>query len=202
MIEATTEVKASIAAFVDALPVQAIHGDATDDNVVGPLDAAGRVRPDGVIDFGDLVRSWRIGELAVTCCSILHHRPDDAFAVLHAIRAFDARVRLTDAEIAVLWPLMVLRGAVLVASGEHQARLDPDNPSVMEPLENEWRMFSVARSVMNKAELLTPASTLRLNSAPICASSLLMARRRCCLSTGSSAPARRRLRCVRSSRRC
>ena len=147
VIEATAEVKACIAAFVDALPVQAIHGDATDDNVVGPLDAAGRVRPRGVIDFGDLVRSWRIGDLAVTCCSILHHRPDDAFAVLHAIRAFDARVALTEAEIAVLWPLLVLRGAVLVASGEHQARLDPDNPSVMEPIENEWRMFSVARSV-------------------------------------------------------
>ncbi len=147
VIEAAAEVKARIAAFVDALPVQAIHGDATDDNVVGPLDAAGRVRPEGVIDFGDLVRSWRIGDLAVACCSILHHRPDDPFAVVHAVRAFDARVALTEAEISVLWPLMVLRGAVLVASGEHQARLDPDNPSVMEPLENEWRMFSVARSV-------------------------------------------------------
>jgi len=147
VLDATAEVSARIAVLAEALPVQAIHGDATDDNVVGPLDAAGRVRPDGVIDFGDLVRSWRVGDLAVACCSILHHRPDDAFAALHAIRAFDVRVALADAEIAALWPLIVLRGAVLVASGEYQARLDPDNPSVMEPLENEWRMFSVARSV-------------------------------------------------------
>lgn len=147
VLDACVEVAAVLEPLSAALPTQAIHGDATDDNVVGPLDAAGRVRPDGVIDFGDLVRSWRIGELAVTCCSVLRHRPEQPLAVLHAIRAFHARVPLESAEVAALWPLIVLRGAVLVASGEHQAVLDPDNPSVIEPLEDEWRMFSVAHSL-------------------------------------------------------
>ena len=129
------------------LPLQAIHGDATDDNVVGPRDAAGRVRPDGVIDFGDLTRSWRIGELAITCSSVLHHRPEAPFEILHAVRAFHQHAPLSEAEVAAFWPLMVLRGGVLVVSGEHQARLDPDNPSVLEPIENEWRLFEVAASV-------------------------------------------------------
>ena len=34
-----------------------------------------------------------------------------------------------------------------VVSGEHQAKLDPDNPSVLEPIENEWRLFEVLRSL-------------------------------------------------------
>ena len=129
------------------LRVQAIHGDVTDDNVVGRPDGAGRLRPDGIIDFGDLARSWLVADLAVTCASVLRHDPDRPFSVLPAIRAFHDVVPLTDVELEALWPLVVLRGAVLVASGEHQALLDPDNDSATGPLESEWRIFHAARSV-------------------------------------------------------
>ena len=147
VMKACEEASRRLQALKTALPLQAIHGDATDDNVVGPRDAAGRVRPDGVIDFGDLTRSWRVGELAITCSSILHHRPEAPFEILHAVRAFHQQAPLSETEVAAFWPLMVLRGGVLVVSGEHQARLDPDNPSVLEPIENEWRLFEVAASV-------------------------------------------------------
>jgi 4-aminobutyrate aminotransferase-like enzyme/Ser/Thr protein kinase RdoA (MazF antagonist) len=131
----------------DRLRVQAIHGDVTDDNVVGHRDEAGRVRPDGIIDFGDLARSWLVADLAVTCASVLRHHPDDPFRILPAVRAFHALVPLDDADLEALWPLVVLRGAVLVASGEHQSMLDPDNDSATGPLESEWRIFHTAQSV-------------------------------------------------------
>jgi 4-aminobutyrate aminotransferase-like enzyme/Ser/Thr protein kinase RdoA (MazF antagonist) len=137
----------ALALVADELRVQAIHGDVTDDNVVGRPDEAGRVHPDAVIDFGDLVRSWVVAELAVACASVLRHSPDDPWAVLPAVRAFDEVVPLDDADLAALWPLMVLRGAVLVTSGEHQSALDPDNESATGPLESEWRIFHTARSV-------------------------------------------------------
>ena len=136
-----------LARAADGLRIQAIHGDVTDDNVVGHADDAGRIRPDGVIDFGDLTRSWMVGDIAVTAASVLRHGTDDPFAVLPAIRAFHELVPLDDADVAALWPLIVLRGAVLVASGEHQAILDPDNELATEPLESELRIFHVARSV-------------------------------------------------------
>ena len=88
------------------------------------------MRPDGIIDFGDLTRSWLVADLAVTCASVLRHHPDLPFTVLPAVRAFHAVVPLTDDDLEALWPLIVLRGAVLVASGEHQALLDPDNDRV------------------------------------------------------------------------
>lgn len=131
----------------DQLRVQAIHGDLTDDNVVGRADATGRLRPDGIIDFGDLTRSWLVADIAVTVSSLLRHEPDDPFVVLEAVRAFHEVVPLDDADVAALWPLVLLRGATLVASGEHQAALDPDNPSVTEPLEGEWRILHGARTV-------------------------------------------------------
>ncbi|HET7900667.1 MAG TPA: aminotransferase [Candidatus Nanopelagicales bacterium] len=131
----------------DRLRVQAIHGDVTDDNVVGHRDEAGRLRPDGIIDFGDLTRSWLVSDIAVTVSSILRHEPDEPFVALEAVRAFHDVVPLDDADVAALWPLVVLRGATLVASGEHQATLDPDNELVIEPLEGEWRIFHTARTV-------------------------------------------------------
>ena len=136
-----------LTAMAGSLRVQAIHGDVTDDNVVGERDEAGRIRPRGIIDFGDLTRSWLVADLAVTCASVLRHSPADPFAVIPAVRAFDAVVALTDEELTALWPLVVLRGAVLVTSGEHQAALDPDNDSATGPLESEWRIFHTARAV-------------------------------------------------------
>ena len=151
----TSEAQALVDAVAASLRLQAIHGDVTDDNVVGDPDEAGRVRPSGVIDFGDLGRSWLVAELSVTCSSVLRHRPDEPLAILDAVRAFHEVLPLDDADIAALWPLVVLRGATLVVAGEHQASLDPDNPSATEPLESEWRIFEVAQSV--PAELMEAA---------------------------------------------
>ena len=136
-----------LAPVAPRLRVQAIHGDVTDDNVVGPRDEAGRVRPDAIIDFGDLARSWLVADLAVTVASVLRHHPEEPARVLPAVLAFHGVVPLDDHEIEALWPLVVLRGAVLVASGEHQALLDPDNESAVGPLESEWRIFHAARTV-------------------------------------------------------
>ncbi|CAK9783090.1 PLP-dependent transferase [Cutaneotrichosporon oleaginosum] len=126
------------------LPVQMIHGDITDDNVVGLRDALGRVRPDTVIDWGDLGAGWRVAELAVTLSCIMHHNRARPLDAMPAVAAFDAQVRLTDAELAALWPLVVLRGAVVVASGAHQLALEPDNAYVAERMEHEWHIFDTA----------------------------------------------------------
>jgi 4-aminobutyrate aminotransferase-like enzyme/Ser/Thr protein kinase RdoA (MazF antagonist) len=155
-----------LAAVAERLRVQAIHGDVTDDNVVGRADDAGRLRPHGIIDFGDLTRSWLVGDLAVTISSVLRHSPDQPFAVLPAVRAFHAVVPLDDDDIAALWPLVLLRGAVLVASGEHQALLDPDNASATEPLESEWRIFHAARAVPFDVAEAVLRGSLGLGPAP------------------------------------
>ena len=61
----------AVEAVAARLPMQFIHGDLTDDNVV-TADPISRV-PDGVIDLGDLNRTWTVGELAITVSSLLHH---------------------------------------------------------------------------------------------------------------------------------
>jgi 4-aminobutyrate aminotransferase-like enzyme len=105
------------------------------------------VLPDGVIDFGDVATSWTVAELAVTCASLLHHDPRDPLVVLEAIAGFHDRVPLRDDEFDALWPLVQLRAAVLVVSGEHQVTLDTGNDYADENRRHEWSAFEAAAGV-------------------------------------------------------
>ena len=135
----------ALASVCDSLPTQVIHGDLTDDNVVAVLGVDGRPRPIGVIDFGDLMESWAIAELAVTCSSLLQY--GDLTTILPAIQAFDRIRAISDDELVALWPLVVLRAAALMVSGQQQAHIDPDNEYAVKNLDREWRIFEQATSV-------------------------------------------------------
>jgi 4-aminobutyrate aminotransferase-like enzyme/Ser/Thr protein kinase RdoA (MazF antagonist) len=123
------------------LRIAPIHGDVTGDNVVGQVRADGRPWPAGLIDFGDVTRSWVVSELAVTCAAVLHQMGGDPLGWLPAVAAFHAVVPLDEADVAALWPLVVLRGATLVAADERQLALDPQNDYVAGNLENDLVIF-------------------------------------------------------------
>ncbi|TFC99475.1 aminotransferase class III-fold pyridoxal phosphate-dependent enzyme [Cryobacterium sinapicolor] len=138
---------ARLATVIPTLRLQTIHGDITDDNVICRVLSNGHHLPEGVIDFGDLGTGWLVAELAVTVASVLHHLPDNPLAALGAIVAFDEVVPLTDDEIVALWPLIVLRGAVLVASGEQQVQIDAHNDYARHRMDAEWRVFAAASAI-------------------------------------------------------
>ena len=131
-----------IAPLADDLPRQAVHLDLTDANVI-----RGETQVDGIIDFGDLTETWAVTELAITASCVLGHVGGDPASVLPAIRAFNDIRPLSASEAEALWPLLVLRTAVLIVSGAQQAALDPDNQYVAEQAAGEWRMFEQAVSV-------------------------------------------------------
>ncbi|SFC52368.1 4-aminobutyrate aminotransferase [Nocardioides terrae] len=129
-------------AVAEDLPVQVIHGDLTDDNTV--LDADGSI---GVIDFGDVMTSWRVAELAVTVTSVLGRTADDVAAVLAVVEAFSEHVTLTDTELTAVWPLVVLRTGVLVASSAEQVALDGGNDYTEARRAEEVRAFERAAAL-------------------------------------------------------
>lgn len=138
---------------VAGLPVQVIHGDVTDNNVVFERGPDGRPMPVGVIDFGDLMHGWAVAELAVTCTSVLHHHGATPASVLPAVRAFHTVRPLGDTEVQALWPLIVLRACVLVVCGQYDALMDPGNNYATAALDREWAMFEA--SVAVPAEVMT-----------------------------------------------
>lgn len=156
--EAAEQAERHLQPLVDKLPVQAIHMDITDDNVVWQRDLQRQWQLQGVIDFGDLVRTWRITDLSVTCAALLHHADGDPFYILPAVRAYHAVNPLQHEELLALWPLIVARSVVLVLSGEQQVSIDPDNEYSGGNLTHEWEIFRVATSVpleLMEAAILT-----------------------------------------------
>ncbi len=128
----------------DSLPIQAGHFDVTDDNV---LRADGAVVPDAVIDFGDVCSPGGRRDRH-DLSSVLHHDGASPETALPAIRASKtASASSANDEITALWPLVILRGAVLVLSGRAQVRLDDENAYATDGLDREFRILVQAASV-------------------------------------------------------
>ncbi|MCU1723359.1 aminotransferase [Pseudomonas sp. 5P_5.1_Bac1] len=144
---AAAQAQQALAEIQADLPMQAVHLDITDDNAVWQRDADRQWQLQGVIDFGDLLHTWRIADLSVTCAALLHHAEGDPLRILPAVAAYHAVNPLTEAELKALWPLIVARAAVLVLSGEQQVSIDPDNQYSRANLAHEWEIFEVADSV-------------------------------------------------------
>ena len=129
------------------LAVQPIHGDLTDDNVMGERGADSRLHPRTVLDLGDLALGWRVAELAVCASSMLHHEPERPLRVLETIAAFHGDAPLSEAEARAVWPLIVLRAALLVASGWRQLEIDGGNDYARERIAGEQAIFDAATRI-------------------------------------------------------
>lgn len=147
VLSAADEAHVVLAAVASDLPVQPIHGDLTDDNVTGVRGPDSRLHPHVVLDLGDLGLGWRVAELAVCASSMLHHEPERPLRVLETIAAFHERVPLRRAEAEAVWPLIVLRAALLVASGWRQLAIDGANDYARERVAGEQAIFDAATAV-------------------------------------------------------
>lgn len=146
------EAAARLEPLVAGLPVQVIHGDFTADNVM-------RTSEDElcVVDLGDVGRSWRAAEIAILAADVLA-RTESLAVTGRAVRGFASEVDLTDDEVDALWPLVVLRGAVLAVSGWSQLRIDGDNDYARERVEHEAAVLDLSSAIPHEEA----AAALRL----------------------------------------
>lgn len=137
-LRAARAAAARVDAVAASLPVQVIHGDLTADNVL--RDSAGGL---SLVDLGDVGRSWRVAEIAILAADVLG-RTHSIAQVGRAVRGFAGEVELTDDELDVLWPMVVLRGAVLAVSGASQLRIDAGNDYARERFDHELAVHDLS----------------------------------------------------------
>ncbi|KPW62628.1 hypothetical protein ALQ64_04651 [Pseudomonas cannabina] len=147
VIEAAEQAHHRLLPLIAALPMQAVHLDITEHNVVWQRDGRRQWQIQGLIDFGDLLSTWRVADLSVTCAALLHHADGDPLYIVPAVVAYHALNPLKTEELQALWPLIVARSAVLVLSSEQQASVEPDNTYIQANLAGEWNIFDVATSL-------------------------------------------------------
>lgn len=99
-----------------------IHGDANDYNVLVDRD-----RVIGLVDFGDMVYSYTVGELAIAIAYVILGKSDPHVAAMPVIEGYEREFPLTKDERDALWPLVKLRLCMSVCIAAQQQQQQPEN---------------------------------------------------------------------------
>jgi len=112
------------------LPRATIHGDLNDYNVlVGggvDIESYGQ-RVTGIVDFGDMVHSYRVGDLAIAIAYAILGSDDPLSVASSIMHGYAEKITLAENELAALYGLIVLRLCTSVCIAAEQMRQQPDN---------------------------------------------------------------------------
>jgi 4-aminobutyrate aminotransferase-like enzyme len=81
----------------------------------------------GLIDFGDMVHSFTVGDLAVAIAYVVLDKPNPIRAALQVVAGYHEEHPLKEDEIQALYGLVVMRLCMSVCLAAYQARHRPDN---------------------------------------------------------------------------
>lgn len=110
-----------------SLPHAVVHGDANDFNVLVGAEPVAERPVVGLIDFGDLVHTVAVAELAVAVAYAVMRTHDVLAAAAEVAGGFHAERPLSEAEVAVLAPLVGARLAVSGCMAAASAAAEPGN---------------------------------------------------------------------------
>jgi len=122
------EFERDVAPALPRLRKSAIHNDANDYNVIvgGGDDLYTKNQSViGLIDFGDMIHSFTVADLAVAIAYAILNKPDPLAAAAEIVRGYHAEYALTEDEIAALFGLARLRLLMSVCISAHQRRQRP-----------------------------------------------------------------------------
>ena len=101
-----------------------IHSDANDYNLLVDPQS---MTVTGLIDFGDMVYSYTVGDLAIAIAYVILDKSDPHAAGAETVRGYQSEFLLLEQELDALWPLVRLRLAMSVCLAAHQLRQQPEN---------------------------------------------------------------------------
>jgi len=124
LVENATLVSRCKVEFKSGLRRSVIHGDANDYNVLVDPE---RMMVTGLLDFGDMVYSYTVGDLAIAIAYAVLDKPDPRAVANEVVKGYIGEFALLDEELEMLWPLVRLRLAMSVCIAAHQLREQPEN---------------------------------------------------------------------------
>lgn len=113
-----------VAPVLPMLRRSVIHSDANDFNILA--DAATQ-RVTGIVDFGDMVFSHTVNNVAIAMAYVALHADDPLAAAARVAAGYHALFPLTEQEIALLFSLMCMRLCMSVCVAAEQMAARPDS---------------------------------------------------------------------------
>jgi len=118
-----------------------IYNDANDRNLLVRTDDDGAPRLGGIIDFGDMLHTAVVAELAIACAYLMLDRDDPLADAAHVIRGYHAVRPLTAVERELLPDFIIARlvaSVLMSARGRHR---DPGNSYLQISEAPVWRLL-------------------------------------------------------------
>jgi 4-aminobutyrate aminotransferase-like enzyme/Ser/Thr protein kinase RdoA (MazF antagonist) len=125
-----TDFERNTAPLLPRLRRSVIHNDANDYNVIvggGDDPYTRNQRVTGVIDFGDMVHSFTVGDLAIAIVYAILDKPDPLAAAAQVVRGYHSEFELKEDEIAAIFGLVCLRLCTSVCMAAYQQQQRPDD---------------------------------------------------------------------------
>ena len=128
---------------LEDLRTQVVHNDLNPSNMLVAADDASRLT--GVIDFGDMVYTQLVNDVAVAAAYFCRLEDDPYREVVEFLAAYSATLPLTSAEIDILPDMILTRHLTTVMITHWRASLYPDNRDYI--LRNERRARKMLTTV-------------------------------------------------------
>ncbi|QDZ23270.1 hydroxylysine kinase [Chloropicon primus] len=113
-----------------------IHNDANDQNILA--DEKGK-EVIGILDWGDMVKSWLVCEIAIAMAYVMLNKEDILKDASSLLKGYCKRVQLRECEVKVLRTLIACRLACSSTMSAYSASKDPDNKYLLLTQEPGWK---------------------------------------------------------------
>jgi len=129
------------------LRTSVIHNDANDWNVLLENADSEKEFQFGIIDFGDIVHTNTICELAIALAYILMNKPDPIETAIHVIEGYHAVFPLFEKELNVLFYLVCTRLCTSVTMSSYLGKLEPENEYISVCQKPAWDLLEKLISI-------------------------------------------------------
>lgn len=129
-----------------------IHNDGNDHNIIvsSPSlksNSFGQMRIMGLIDFGDMIYSYKLADLAVVCAYAMLNKQNPLQAACRITAGYNSRIPLRENELLVLYDLIQLRLMMSVCISAHQKKLNPENQYLCISEKSVWALLENMRDI-------------------------------------------------------
>ncbi len=122
-----------------------IYNDANDYNVLVTNDIDPQVS--GVIDFGDVVFTHTINELAIAIAYAILNKPDPLETACQVVAGYNKAFKILEEELAVIFPLVTARLLISVTVSELNRLEHPDNDYLQISSADAWEALAKLKSI-------------------------------------------------------
>ena len=124
-----------------------IHNDGNDYNILVAPESPWQNRVDGVIDYGDMIYTHTVNELAIVCAYTMMGKKDPLSTAKLVVAGYHQAYPLEDMEISVLFDLILMRLCMSVCHSAHQSQMVPDNAYLQISEKPAWTLLEQLRNI-------------------------------------------------------